>query len=366
MAQRNPFTPTFGMVPPFLAGRERILSEMAQAFDDGLGNPNLSTILIGARGTGKTALLSCIADEAQAKGWLAVNTVASEGMLEDIIQQAGKAAAHLIDPAPARRLSAVGIGQILSLEWVFDQAGPANWRSRIEALLDQIEEHGAKLLITVDEVSIDVEEMVQLVSTYQLLIRDGRQVALVMAGLPMNVTSLIDDGRVTFLRRARQHYLGRIDDRAVSQAMSATVRSSGKQIEPSALDTAVAAIGGFAYLMQLIGYFMWMESGDDAVITQEHASRGVEAAREDFKRGVIEATYREMSAGDRAFVHAMLPDKHGSRLAEIARRMDRTTGYASTYKRRLLKLGVINESVGGVLDFELPMLREFLLEVEAE
>lgn len=77
MASRNPFTPTFGMVPPFLAGRDRILAEMTRAFEDGLGNPNLSTILIGPRGTGKTALLSCIADEAQEKGWLAVNTVAA-------------------------------------------------------------------------------------------------------------------------------------------------------------------------------------------------------------------------------------------------------------------------------------------------
>lgn len=362
MASRNPFTPTFGMVPPFLAGRDRILAEMSRAFEDGLGNPNLSTILIGPRGTGKTALLSCIADEAQEKGWLAVNTVAAEGMLEDIIQQAGKAAARLTNPSPERKISAVSIGQLLSLEWVFERTGQANWRSRIEALLDQIEAHESGLLITVDEVRVEVEELIQLVSTYQLLIRGHHQVALVMAGLPIDATDLIDDKRVTFLRRARQQYLGLIEDRAIRQAMGATVRSAGKTIEAPALDEAVDASGGFAYLMQLVGYFMWMESGDEPAITLEHARYGIKAAQDDFRRGVIEATYREMSAGDKAFACAMLPDEHGSRLADIAQRMGKTASYASTYKRRLLKMGVIGERAGGTLDFDLLMLKDFLLE----
>lgn len=80
---KNPFTPTFGIVPAHLAGRRGVLKDMRQAFENGLGDPNLSTILIGARGTGKTALLSCIADEAQQRGWIVVNVAAGKGMLED-------------------------------------------------------------------------------------------------------------------------------------------------------------------------------------------------------------------------------------------------------------------------------------------
>ncbi len=40
---------------------------------------------------------------------------------------------------------------------------------------------GSGLLITVDEVRPMVEEVVLLVSTYQLLVREGHKVALVMA-----------------------------------------------------------------------------------------------------------------------------------------------------------------------------------------
>lgn len=33
-SERNPFTPTFGMVPPFMAGRQQILDDLARAFDE--------------------------------------------------------------------------------------------------------------------------------------------------------------------------------------------------------------------------------------------------------------------------------------------------------------------------------------------
>ena len=41
---KNPFTPTFGSVPPFLAGREHILRDINRGFINGPGDPNLSTI----------------------------------------------------------------------------------------------------------------------------------------------------------------------------------------------------------------------------------------------------------------------------------------------------------------------------------
>ena len=41
----NPFTPTFGVVPAFMAGREDITSELLAALEEGVGNPNLTTII---------------------------------------------------------------------------------------------------------------------------------------------------------------------------------------------------------------------------------------------------------------------------------------------------------------------------------
>lgn len=73
MVLHNPFTPSFGIIPPYMAGREDLIEELSNAFSNGLGDPNLSTIVSGPRGSGKTALLSFVAEEAASQGWISAN-----------------------------------------------------------------------------------------------------------------------------------------------------------------------------------------------------------------------------------------------------------------------------------------------------
>ena len=63
--QMNPFTPMFGKVPAYMAGRELIIENMVQAFDVAGSNPDLCSIFVGARGTGKTALLTYLGHRAE-------------------------------------------------------------------------------------------------------------------------------------------------------------------------------------------------------------------------------------------------------------------------------------------------------------
>ena len=218
------------------------------------------------------------------------------------------------------------------------------------------------LLICVDEVSAQIDEMVQLASNYQLFIGEGRCVSLIMAGLPANTTELIDNRRVSFLRRAKHLELGRVSDLEVESAFRATVEDGDKTIESDALELAVDQIMGYPYMMQLLGYCAWEASGDSAEILISHVKQGMRRASKEFRIGVLESTYREMSKGDKAFAAAMLPDTDGSTLTDVARRMGKGTNYASTYKTRLLRRGVIEEQPGTTFDFSLPLLREYLAE----
>lgn len=356
---RNPFTPTFGIVPPYLAGRDRLLDAMGASFDNGLGDPNLCTLITGPRGSGKTALLSCVGDEARERGWLVVDTVAETGMLEDILQHAEHEAAHLVGQEPRRTLSGVSVGELVGLQWETSGKETQNWRMRMEALLKKLADRETGLLITVDEVRASVEEMVSLASAYQLFVRGGFNVALIMAGLPANVTNLVEDKRVSFLRRARQHTLGPIGAQDVSRALRKTIERAGKRIESDALRMAVEASQGFPYMIQLVGYHVWLES-DGNVITKEDALLGTRGAAEDFRRGILDRTWGEMSAGDRAFACAMLPDEQASSLTDVARRMGKGTNYASTYKARLIRQGVIGERPGGAFGFDIPLMRDYI------
>ena len=361
MAARNPFTPTFGTVPIYLAGRQNVLENMRQAFADRYGNPNLSTILIGARGTGKTALMSCIRDEALGAGWVTASTTTLPGMLEDVYEQAAMAAQHLMSQPSSRQLTSLSIGSV-SAGWEHGEVMPqGNWRTRMTLLLDQLSVHDTGLLITVDEVRADLDELVQLAAVYQHFVTERRQVALVMAGLPYHVHRIVSDKTVSFLRRSAQYQLGRIPSADVSIALRQTIESGGKQVEDEAIDLCVHAVEGFAFMLQLVGYRAWGEAGENATVTAMHAMRGIRDARIDMAEYILASTYRELSRGDLRFVEAMAQDRTESRLSDVASRMGVSNGYASKYKTRLLAAGVIGERARGVVGFDIPGFREYAL-----
>ena len=59
----------------------------------------------------------------------------------------------------------------------------------------------------------------------------------------------------------------------------------------------------------------------------------------------------------------MLPDTAESRLTDVAARMKKTTGYASTYKTRLLDAGVIEEHENNSFSFVMPAFKAYLEEL---
>jgi hypothetical protein len=229
-------------------------------------------------------------------------------------------------------------------------------------ILDQLAPQDIGLLITVDEVNVNLEEMKQLVRTYQHFIREGRKVGLLMAGLPFAVSSLLSDESVSFLRRARRHRLGRISDMDIRDALKLTIVEGGRDIDPAALDIAVDATEGFPYMMQLVGYRIWAENPQNKIITKDDAKRGIKLAKQEMAKGILEYTYRDLSAGDRRFLAAMLQDDSESTLADIAARMNVKSNYASQYKRRLLEQGVIGETTFGTLRFDMPAFKEYLVD----
>ena len=357
----NPFTPTFGRIPPYFAGRKTLLGNMRRALQRGPEDPNLTSILIGARGTGKTALLSAIAREAQAAGWITARVSAGAGMLQDILERTAESGSELIDSSPSLRLKDLSVGQTFGIE--FDRAyrPEGNWRTCMNGLLKQLEPYGTGLLITVDEVLADVDEMKQLASVYQHFIEEDKNVALVMAGLPANVSQLVSDKSVSFLRRARQHHLGRIDGPDIETALRRTIVERGATIDDPAVLEAVAAIDGFPYMMQLVGYWTWEEASSRNIGLPD-VLNGIRLATQELRDGVLATTYRELSKGDMRFLEAMLPDGQPSSLADISARMGVGSNYASKYKERLIDAGVLGDVGQGFYSIDLPGFRDYVRE----
>ncbi|MBQ9014900.1 MAG: ATP-binding protein [Firmicutes bacterium] len=360
----NPFTPNFGQVPQIIAGRDQIIMELDEVFDGALGSPARTTILIGARGSGKTAMLSYFAQRCRQKGWISVSASCIAGIQEDILQQAAMAADHFTEPEHSRRLTGVSLGQFLGISWENVSGFTPNWRTRMTALLDVLAEQDIGLFLTIDEIDPHLEEMIQIASVYQLLVRENRKVALLMAGLPSEVSGLLNDRSVSFLRRASQHHLGRIADHEVTQAFRHTIESAGKQIEADALADATKAIDGFPYMLQLVGFRSWQGAGESAELKREHVRTGIEMAQKDFENRVLLATMTSLSRGDKTFLRAMLPDAGRSSVSDIEQRLDKSSGYVSRYRGRLIESGVIEQDGRGWVRFALPGLQSYLKKTE--
>ena len=357
----NPFTPIFGKVPAYMAGRERLSQEMQIALSSEGNDPNLVSLFVGARGTGKTAMLSMCADMAEADGWIAARITATPGMLDEIVQRIHRRAAHLIKKESSGKLSGVGIAAIGSIEWEAAPPAELSWRSRMDNLLDQLEKCGTGLLVTVDEVDPDLDEMTTLVTSYQHFFDEGRKVALLMAGLPYRLSALISGKSTSFLRRAARHSFGSIGDSDVDEALRLTMRQGGKLISGDALNVAVEAIAGFPYMLQLVGYRAWNMAGERDTVTVEDVTAAVEIAQRELDERVYEATLFDLTSADVAFLKAMLEDDGVTSQSELSRRLGKKSGHVSKYKKRLLQQGLIQERAKGQLEFCLPGFREYLI-----
>lgn len=65
-----PYTPSFGISPPVLAGRDEVLAETMAALRAGPRHPRFGSGLMGNRGVGKTAVLDAIGERVRRElGW---------------------------------------------------------------------------------------------------------------------------------------------------------------------------------------------------------------------------------------------------------------------------------------------------------
>lgn len=355
----NMFSPEFGRIPAYMAGRSSVIDDMVAAFEEGVGNPNLCTLLVGARGMGKTALLSFLGEKAEGLGWIRAEATCVPGMLEDILQRAKESAAHLLEDEPRKRVTSMTAQPFGSVAW--EHVDPElNWRSKMNLLLEELAKTDTGLLISVDEVDASSEELTALVVTYQHFVREGRKVSLLIAGLPFNIEALLSGKSTSFLRRAARHNLELLPSYEVEEAFRLTVEEGGRSIEAAALEMAVANIGGFPYLLQLLGYRAWNAAGSRNVIELADVESGTKIASEELSHRVFDATYHELSKGDRKFLEAMLDDDGITDRQDLTERLGKKSGYVSTYKKRLLAAGVIEEPEPGMFAFALPGFRVYL------
>ncbi|GHU66024.1 ATPase AAA [Clostridia bacterium] len=360
MMYKNPFTPVFGNEPPILAGRQRMIQDVITGLDNGPGDPNRVTIFTGPRGSGKTVLLATIAAAAESMGWISVHATAMPGMLDMLIEQIEEKGAEFLSVEQSGGVTGVQVSGFGITRELPDRKS-VSFRTRASRYLKELEEQHIGLLITVDEVSADVPEMITLIDSFQHFIRERREIALLMAGLPNNVLQMFQHESISYLRRAFRKRLDSVSIPEVRMAIEDTVKLTGRTIDREALSVASEATNGFPFLIQLVGFYMFSQS-DRKKISLEDAERGIEIAKIDMERMIIDSTVRALSDRDMDFLEAMSRDEEYSNISDVAKRIGASASLASHYKRRLAEQGIISSVGRGKIAFNIPMLKTWLRE----
>lgn len=364
---KNPFTPTFGVTPPILAGRDELIEDFIDALEDGPGAPARATLYTGGRGTGKTVMLNAAQEQARSRGWLVIAETATPGLLRRITEEHLPGLLAQQDPK-ATRTRLTGISAPLNLggvTWDTAEAHAAvpGLRGQITTLCEILAAQQTGLLITVDELHRKLtDELVQLFATVQHAFREEQELVFAGAGLPAAVSDLLNQDVLTFLRRAERYELGRVADADVMLAIAQPVEDAGRAISASALLSAVAGTAGYPFMIQLVGHRIWRQHPRRGEITLEDADAGVEEARRRLGSLVHGAALQECSDVDKTFLLTMARDDGPSHISDIAARLDATPGYANMYRRRLIERQLIEPAGRGKVDFATPGLREYLRE----
>lgn len=361
----NPFKPTAGADPPLLVGRQELIDEFTESIDDGPGAPLRLAFFTGPRGVGKTVLLNALGESIQTTHqWRVLHETATAGFL----QRLTAAATRELNQTPKRYVTGVTLPSVMGtggggvqLSTPASQAAD-DYRQVMGHLLDQCEPHDTGILITLDEVHAEhTPELIQFAAAHQHLIREGRQVALSMAGLPDAIDELLTEAQVTFLRRAERRHLGDVALQEVATAFRDTIEDNGRTIADDALDRITAATGGYPFMIQLVGYQVWRKATSDH-IDLNAARNGIEQARTRLGSLVHAPALRDLSDVDRTFLAAMAVDDGPTKTADLAQRMKKEPGYVGVYRARLLAAGMIESVAFGLVDFAIPYLRDYLRE----
>lgn len=362
----NPFKPTAGATPPVLVGRRDVLDEFQESLDDGPGAPGLLQLLSGARGVGKTVMLTELGNVALANGWVVIHETAGREMLSRIGRQANSAREELSarDPSAAstRWTLKAPLGEVERRNP--HQRQECTWAEQLVGLLDVLHPHGTGVCITVDEIhGVESQQLYELATQMQMFIRANRPIALLMAGLPRAVAELLagEDKPTTFLRRAERPPLDEVAIDDVARAFHATIAEGGRSIEPDLTRRCAEATAGYPFMIQLVGYHVWRQ-GRSGPVTAEHVLTGIDAARARIGNLVHAPALKDLSDVDRSFLVHMAVDEGPSKVSEVGARMDRGGNYANVYRRRLVDAGIIHPAGHGRVEFAMPFMREYLRE----
>lgn len=353
-----------------LSGRDGFLDAMAGDLAAGPARPGYTSLLLGARGMGKTTVLHKVCESAEAGGWVICRVEAQFGARQGDLTHlalAQTARDRLRDLVPKRRearLSGMSVGPV-SLSWRQDDDPAASQPREMQRALDDlvaacVGKRRAGVLLAVDEFhNIRAADASVIASAIQMLTKaESKPVALLGAGLPHLEHTLLPNKGFTFFQRTVKRRLEGLRCSEAMQALSEPFASAGIAAEESLMRKAAQTTKGYPYAVQSLGYHLWEEAAPGGHVAGEHLERAVMSMGSDVTENVTVPIWGRLPGRARDFLAAMSADAGPSRVSDVAERMGASPSLVNNYRRKLIDEGVIAATGHGLVSYVDPHLVE--------
>ncbi|KRE58552.1 hypothetical protein ASG92_23130 [Arthrobacter sp. Soil736] len=118
------------------------------------------------------------------------------------------------------------------------------------------------------------------------------------------------------------------------------------------ISEAAEATEGYPFLIQLVGYYLWMEADKaDWTLGQNSVRTAVVAAQRRNALVVVESALSDISDKDREFLDAMAGQDGPSTAIQIGQAIKSKPNVVSKYRNRLIAAGLIESAGYGKVDF---------------
>lgn len=340
---KNPFTITFGKRPVEYIYRPIQTDEILSMFtEDPITNQVF--LICGPRGTGKTVLLSDIANRLEADpGWIVIRCAPTADIIGIIAEGLERAIARTsIEVDASISVPVVGGVHIRKSE------SPSSDTYRIADCLRKLAKRGKKMLVTVDEIT-NTPQMRDFASNLQIWMGQDFPVFFLGTALFERIEELQNVANLTFLYRAPKIDLKPLDMVSIARAYCKTLDVTEERSRELAKLTL-----GYSFAFQALGYIYWnaMPVLDIEDILPDYDSM--------LSSSSYSKIWQELSPGDRELCDAIARCET-SNVHDIKKELGE--GNSNRFNQRRIRLknrGIVDASQRGRIVFSLPRFGEFV------
>lgn len=383
MNRINPYTPGAGIMPGYLAGREKLIEEAKNNIYSLIhGYPRQPLIYYGLRGVGKTVLLNQVMKYAEEQNVITCSIEVKErkSLLVDLIGMSNKILMRL---STTEKLKSVldeikkSINNFTltyvkgdsSLSLGIDTLEKAMFSIELTDLfikLGRLAQESKKVIIFfIDEIQYAKQEELEALITAQHRINQERlPISIFGAGLP-KILITMTQSKTYAERMFSFKEITSLNYENTKEAILRPAIPFGISYTEEAIEEIYKKTEGYPYFVQQFCQIILDNSSNK--ITINEVDKSIDEFYSILDEGFYKTRYNKCTIKEKEFMFAMVQcGELPCTIANVAKNMKKTVKVIQPLRARLIGKGLIYSTSYGEIDFTVPKFDEFLKRINKQ